>query len=205
MKEQIKKLFSNLQPRDMIYPGISLVLLIALVVIFFMASKSLYAHIDSAISLETGEESSLLRLDMENLTVLANKLAIPIQSAETFTPPEIKITPTETGISPTEDTSPTLIPTETNRASVRIAVYNSTETAGLAGKLKSALESEKFVVVETGNKTPTLETTVIQTKASLDASLRSAINAAVSKSYTVTAETLPSDSAFDVIIIIGTK
>lgn len=207
MKEKIKKTFSNLRWQDMMYPLISLFFLIVLIVIFFMTVRFLYTHIDSALSLDTGEEPSLLRIDMENLAVVAHKLSIPIRSASETPPEQTAPLIPEAKETPVENNEPTAAPTATtpDRASIRIAVYNSTATSGLAGKLKSALLLEQFVVAEVGNKTPAIETTLIQTKSSLDASLRSAIVAIISKSYTISTETLPADSAFDVIVIIGAK
>lgn len=207
MKEKIKKTFSNIRWQDMIYPLISLFFLIVLAVIFFMTVKFLYTHIDSALSLDTGEEPSLLRVDIGNLTVVANKLAVPIRTPSETPFEQSAPSTTETEETPVENTGSASAPAATtpDRASVRIAVYNSTATAGVAGKLKSALLLEQFTVAEVGNKTPALETTLIQTKASLDASLRSSINTIVSNSYTISTETLPADSTFDVIITIGAK
>lgn len=212
MNEQIKNVLAKIVWRDLVYPLILLIFLTIVVTVFISSVKFFYTRIDTAISLdESAAESGLTRIDMGNLAIVARKLNIPIsetapaESVQTIeepptptTEPIIEATPP---VVPEMPVAPVLDP-----KTIKIAVYNSTDTTGLAGKLKTALETSGFVVSETGNKPPTRDTTIVQIKESLaDTGAQKTLSSVVAESYVAVFETLPPDTLFDIIVIIGSK
>lgn len=88
-----------------------------------------------------------------------------------------------------------------------IEVLNGSGTSGLAGKLKTNLETEGFNVLSSGNATnSSFIETIIRSKANVDKSFIEKLKSVLAKSFVVT-ETpdLTDTEKADVIVIIGSK
>lgn len=114
----------------------------------------------------------------------------------------------ETDISPSP-TSPTQAVTEApkNLKKYSIAVLNGSKKSGLAGNLKTALESEGFNVLSAGNATSSsFIETVIRAKTNVDKLFLEKLKSSLEKSFVVKeASDLKDFEKADVIITIGSK
>jgi hypothetical protein len=104
--------------------------------------------------------------------------------------------------------TPTPTPAPVNKSAFMIKVLNGSGIAGAAGKLQTTLIAEGYSVSSTGNadNSDYTETQILVT-ASVSKEFIAALRADLSKAYTVSATvgTLPSSSATDVDVIIGSK
>jgi hypothetical protein len=87
-----------------------------------------------------------------------------------------------------------------------IEIQNGSEVSGEAGRQQTSLEEEGFVVSSIGNADNSDFTdTIIQAKTEVDKAFITKLKTVLSDSFTVTTETLATDSSVPVIVIIGTK
>lgn len=205
MIENLKKLIEKIIWKDLLYPAIFSIFLIIIIFVFVLAVEFFYTRIDAALSQNRDAAAlELLRLDMNGLRIVADKLHVTIHEKA----PEVSA-PIEAPAAvepPTPDVPPVQETVIIDPASIKVAVYNSTETNGLAGKLKAVFENAGFTVSDTGNKKPALETTSVRIKERLaGTSARETILSAISKSYSPQIENLAADNTFDIIVIIGAK
>jgi hypothetical protein len=109
---------------------------------------------------------------------------------------------------PTPSVAPAPLATPTpavNKKTISIEILNGSGIAGVAGKMKTLLESKGYTVAGTGNaKTYDYEKTEIQTKEET-ASYSAMIAADISGSYMVgsTSATLKSTLPYDAVVIVG--
>lgn len=119
----------------------------------------------------------------------------------TLTPQVTETTPTPTDV-PEEEVE------KIDYSEYSVSVLNGSGVPGESGNVKDSLEKLGFENVETGNaQSYDYETTEISLKADTPEGVYTAIEEALSDEYTVgKSETaLDEDSAYDVIIIVGTK
>ncbi len=119
-----------------------------------------------------------------------------------------KPTPTPTP----EFTAPQEQPTATPEVApdiskFKVKVLNGTPVAGLAGKMKTVLETAGFTVSGTGNAdTKEYQQVEVQAKSSVPASVVSKLKDEISKTYTVGSDkTLADSDENDIVVILGTK
>lgn len=108
--------------------------------------------------------------------------------------------------------APQEVPTEVPQEAVdistfKVKVLNGTAVAGLAAKMKTALETAGFTVSSTGNAdTKDFQTVEIQAKSTVAASVLSKLKEEIGKSYSIgTEKSLADSSEDDIIVILGTK
>lgn len=181
----------------LLYPGISILFLIVVAVVFFFAIQFLSRNINEAFSPEVG--ISAPTLDMEKYQLVTKKLGLvtapannaPISDATGSLPSQAVATGT-----------PEI--TVLDKQSITILIKNSTPTKGAAAALVKALEGEGFAKAKTGNEQNLYATTTILLKKS-KGSYEPLLFEAVRKLYPkVTATTAPEASTADATIIIGT-
>ncbi len=113
-----------------------------------------------------------------------------------------KPTPTAT---PTVAPTPTPVPVEVKKETLKIQVLNGSGTPGVAGKMKTFLETKGYKVADTGNADNyDYETTEIQVKSGKDA-IFTALETDMKEEYSLSSspEELSEDVPYDVRIIIG--
>lgn len=199
MSPFIKKIsdsVSEVNPKDLIYPGIVFLFVIIVGVIFVIATGFIAKSIDTAFSGDTGEGST--SLNMENYTLVAKKLGISTEIKKEATVVQVATAvPTET---PATTTTQIL-----DKKAFTLNILNSTGKSGLAGTLATSLESAGFVKAKTGNEKTLYATTTVAIKESKSA-LSASLLEEVRKIYPdAVSTTSPETASFDVIITIGTK
>jgi hypothetical protein len=109
-------------------------------------------------------------------------------------------------VSPTAHT-PTPTPTKiVDRSAYDIEVLNGSGKSGEAGKVKTLLTGENFIVSETGNaKRYTYTETVIEAKKTVSKDFLKELRTVLSQNYTVasTSSQLESSSSADVVVTVG--
>jgi hypothetical protein len=193
------------------------------VLVFIYATKFLSTNINIALSTPASSEINAKygQLDLENYALVANKLGLkksapvnqevtlPNTVLETSTPIEITTSSPENLITATP-TPPIINPAitpEITEVKPTIVINNSTNTAGLAAQLKNKLIAAGYQVIRTGNIKPSVATTVIKSKTSLnqDSKYLIDIKKIVDINYDFNLETLAANSDHDIEIIIGNK
>jgi hypothetical protein len=202
MQDNNKKInfLSKLSFRKNFYPLVSLVFALIIVLIFFFSVKFIAESIDRAFYEPSESEiaSQVVLFDKANYIIVAKKLGIGVEEKK----PENIVNPATPFPNIPIGLQPELMP----KNFIKIAIYNSTQTAGLAAKLKAVLVGGGFEVAETSTLSPALETTTIKTKDGFSTSpFIEEIKTLVSSKYQIVSTTLPSTSTFDVEIIIGRK
>ncbi|MBI5817119.1 MAG: LytR C-terminal domain-containing protein [Candidatus Yonathbacteria bacterium] len=168
---------------------------------YILSANFISKNINRVFITEEDAASGLTRLDTGNYLPVATKLGIPT-GAPQKTSQEI---PSQTAAGGETSTGSTEASAPLNKALLKIAVYNGTNTAGLAGSLKKLLETAGFVVTETGNKKKESELTIIKIKESKKSALSELQNALKGHYAIGDSLTLDEDDAFDVVIVIGGK
>ena len=199
MSPFIKKLSdfaSKINPKDLIYPGVVLLFIVAVSILFFIATKFIADNIDTAFSGDEGAGSS--SLNMQNYTLVAKKLGITVEARkEAVAIPELPAVPSE---APATTTTQVL-----DKKAFTLNILNSTPKSGIAGTLASSLESAGFAKAKTGNEKTLYATTTIAIKEDKSA-LTPSLLEIVRKTYPdAVSATAPETASFDVVITIGTK
>lgn len=188
---------SRIKPKDLVYPGIALLFVIIVGVLFSFATQFIAKNINDAFSGDTSAESS--SLNMANYTIVAKKLGIEVGVQKNITtPPASPVTST---------TTETLVvdsPQVLDKKSLTINILNSTSKKGVATTLAQTLESAGFARATTGNEKKLYATTTIFIKDNKHAYFPLLLEA-MSKTYPDAIVTTTAVGEFDVIIIIGTK
>lgn len=202
-KNNIAKLIKTVRGmtwRATLYPALVSIFAITIVILFILSANFISKNINRVFVTEEDAASGLTRLDTVNYLPVAAKLGIPTGNPDVTQKMEVL---KETAL-PTETVN-TATSTAINKASLKIAVYNGTNTAGLASSLKKLLETSGFVVTETGNKKKESDLTIIKIKESKKSALTELQNALKGHYATGNSLTLDESSAFDVVIVIGGK
>lgn len=171
--------------RDFIYPGILFGFIVAIAIIFFIASRTITDSINKAFSAE--QNSSAQALDRARYALVTKKLGISTNIAQ-------KISATETATSSVPEDKKTLT----------ITILNSTGKSGLGATLAKTLLTAGYGTAKTGNERKLYATTTILIKESKSA-YTTALLEEVKKTYAgAVASTTPETTTSDVTIIIGT-
>ncbi len=183
-----------MKPRDFVYPGILLVFIIGVVIIFFTTTQFISSSLNKVFSVEQSGETSAL--NMERYNRVLKKLKIPATSTETaaVSAPNLIQATTTTKEAPALD-----------KQAITINILNSTPKTGAATELAKVLISAGFSAPKTGNQKKLSAVTAILIKESQYAYAPLLLEA-VSRTYAgAVATTTPDTSDFDATIIIGTK
>ncbi|MBI4692142.1 MAG: LytR C-terminal domain-containing protein [Candidatus Terrybacteria bacterium] len=177
-------MLSKFKFKKIIYPLISGIVAILIVIIFIYSVRFLAKAIDMVFTTDTESlESHLIRLDMENFYRVAEKLGISLSSQSLVVGSQLSL----------------------DKTAVKIKVINSTKTSGLAKELKTILEAGGFLINEIDTISPVLATTTIRIKESKK-DYTSLVKETISQKYTEIEEgVLKEDNIYDIIIIIGSK
>lgn len=187
--KKIQDATKGMSPRDFVYPGILLLFVIIVSIIFFIATRTITKNVNDAFSSDAGGESSAL--NMTNYALVAKKLGFS----------------TETGaivVSSTSPASPATTTQTLDKKTLAISILNSTAKKGVATTLAQALESAGFAKATTGNEKKLYATTtvvIVETKKEYETILLEAVQ----KTYPDAIATTTPTSAIDATIIIGTK
>jgi len=195
--------------RKAVYPTITVVLVAATTVCFISSARFLGTSVNRSLAVNTEEGTASPESTFTDFLTVANKLGIAT-STEAGTPPAPEAPATTPLTAPaTEPTATATTTTSTSdRASVTIALLNSTKTIGLAADLKTILEAAGFRVTKTGNQSPTEAVTLVEAKVNIaaNATFIADLRTAVSQKYApADTQTLAEDSPYDVVVVIGEK
>lgn len=184
----LRDTISKINPRDLFYPGIVLLFIIIVGILFSLSTKFIATNINSAFSGDTGAESS--SLNMTNYTIVAKKLGFNTGAG--------------TSTQAVESTVPTEAPSAQalNLKSLTIAVLNSTVKTGVATTLAKSLEASGFAKATTGNEKKLYATTTVivrETKKDYATSLLDAVRKIYPSAIAATTTT----GTIDATIIIG--
>lgn len=192
----------TLKPRDLVYPGIILVIIIIICILFYSATQFITKNINDAFSSGNGGSSS--SLNMENYALVAKKLGISIESKSGNGAVATLTNETSAGNNIVATTT-TQEPQVLDKKSITLTILNSTKQKGVASTLAQALETAGFAKATTGNQSKLIATTMVLIKES-KVSFSPALLEEVQKLYpSATATTTAETSAFDATIIIGSK
>lgn len=198
-KINITERLKSMKPRDFIYPGIFIVFLIIVGIVFYNTATFISQNINKVFSVQEG--ATVQGLNLESYKAVAHKLNIPVIVPEE--PSEI--TPEETSVaepSPviTEEEKPSL-----DKKSITLRVLNSTTKAGLAGALSKELSLAGFSTPTTGTLTKPIATTTIHIKESSSAYGPLLLETVRTKYPDVQISTIIEDTSYDAIITIGIR
>jgi hypothetical protein len=202
--EKKNNILDKIKIRIIAYPVATATFFIALALVFVFNLQFVTKSIDQAfyIPSQMEIESQIVRVNLEDYNLIIKKLNIatstaaqnntttnsPATVASTTTPPEVTLA------------------TTTSKADLKIAIYNSTATNGLAATLNKSLVAAGFKTATTGSKSPLLPSTILKAKKNLSGStILDEIRKIVSVKYAVTDAVLDDNNQFDIEIVIGTK
>jgi hypothetical protein len=217
----------HIKPKSLIFPALFIIYVVVLALIFTGSTKKLAREINNVFADIPRE--NLYAVDITKYSLVAQKIGLPAYvepSAQTIVPSDttnLGTTPTSTDSSTTPDTTtststtPTTETTEnpstdsdstTNPTSdsdldpgmLSVAVYNASGVTGLAGKLKTQLETTGFSVITVGNAEAQSQTTL-----SIKDSKKAYIPMITSEllEFNLITQSLPEDSELDAVITIG--
>lgn len=197
--------------------------IIALAILFFYSLRFLKQNINLLfLPIEKQNiEEKFTALDLENYHLLENKLALRSASSSTEAILDSEIsTSTDlilgdeaemeigTGVSDSISEDITISQDMANlQEDLKISIVNSTKTSGLAAKLKTSLENIGYLVSNISSQTKTENTSLIMIKNDIENLSEAEIKLIemVGNQYEIKKEGLPSDSPYDIVIIIGSK
>lgn len=208
ISENLKKLtklkdVKNLKLKQVVYPAVFA--LVAVLAIIFFAKTVGFLSTSINKTFRTEEDKNILtELNAADYEVVAKKLNIGVQdNAQTIVsqPPA----PTSAATSTITPTAPLVSAPE--KSALKIAVFNSTKTEGLAGALKNDLENAGFLVAKIGNQSKTENATLIKIRENIQQLvIGDEVAELVKKRYASAAsETLNANSEYDIEIVIGKK
>ncbi|MFH0890497.1 MAG: LytR C-terminal domain-containing protein [Candidatus Liptonbacteria bacterium] len=222
--EQLKKI----EFKKLVYPLATFFFILIIVAIFMNSAVFLSDSINRSFVLEESLlESRIVRLDMDSLEEVAQKLGITIAPAPreegeeeggsevptspapagesvpatgaTSTAEELVASSTPTSTPPVD----TIEPTEPDKSAIKIAVYNSSGVPGRAAALRDHLLAAGFKVDAIGNVTLAEELTVLKIKESKK-EYAGLLSSALSEKYELGSNlVLEEESQFDAIVIVG--
>lgn len=207
MQDNNRKLefLKKLTLKEILYSAISFLFAIAVVLAFFFSVRFIVANVNKTFYVPTESEvaGQITTFDKANYIMVASKLGISIVGTR---PGVVKQEQPEMPQVEAPVAATTMPEIVIDKKSLKIAIYNTTQTPGVAAKLKAIFVGGGFDVAETGNKTPALATTTLKLKANiLNHSLAEEIKTLVGSSYQVVSEAAADDATFDVEIAIGDK
>lgn len=192
--KNLRDTISKINPRDLVYPGIILIFIVIVGVLFFLATQFIAKNVNNAFSSDIGGESSAL--NMANYTLTAKKLGFSTEAGN--------------GVAPSTASSATMSavvaesPQTLDKKSLTIAILNSTAKKGVATTLGKSLESLGFAKATTGNEKNLYATTTVIVKESKK-SYEALILEAVRKTYPDAVATTTTAGTTDTTIIIGSR
>lgn len=187
-RESLKKL----RPQDVIYPGIFLIFLGIVIILFFFSTQFISKNINKVFYSEGNSTAEALNLEQYKL--VAKKLGIVVNVPKEGEVTIIKVTPAA-------DTAVTTI----NKKTISIIVKNSTTKTGIATTLAKAIEDAGFNKPKTGNEATFYATTTVMIKAD-QKDIESQLLDVVRKSYPeAIATTTVNTGVYDAIVVIGAK
>lgn len=187
----------SFKPKDFIYPGIFLVFLGTIGVVFYSAAHFITQNINKIFSSEQNVEAQALDLDRYKL--IAKKLNIEVVVPSETTP---TLTP-ETTPAPIATTTPEETPVVLDKHAITLMVANSTTKPGLAGNLAKSLSASGFNTPKTSTLPKPIATTTITLKEGVYP-YAGLLEEVVSKTYPhVIIATTTEDALFDAVITIG--
>lgn len=196
LKTKIIEKLKTVKIKDLIYPSLSIMLLVVSVTLFLISLNFISKHINKALT-EEGSRDNLLSLNKGNFEPIRKKFNIKTEDTinQQITAPANIV---ETSSS---NNSVSTISTE-EKSSLEMSVLNGTNTGGLASELKKILEDSGFIVNNTGN-TDASSYTVLRIKKSKE-NFKEVLTKAISEKYTIgNFEELSETDPYDVIIVIG--
>jgi len=200
-KKTLRESLAETKPRDLIYPGVVLLFVIIVLVLFSLSTKFITNNINKAFSGDAGGESRTLNMD--NYILVAKKLGIEVdrnKSVSTAVEPSPLL-----AITTTATTTATTTMTDVRKEDLTLEILNSTTKSGVASALSKKLTAAGYSPAALGNQKKLLPNTTILIKES-KASFGPAILEEVKKVYGgATATTTTETADFDVTIVIGTK
>ncbi len=194
--DKIKDLVSDVNPKDLIYPGILFLFAIIVGFIFILATGFIAKNIDTAFSGDTGEGAS--SLNMQNYTVVAKKLGISMDAKR-------ETTETPAAAIPSAETATTTPAEVLDKKAFTLSILNSTSKSGIAGALATSLESAGFAKAKTGNEKTLYATTTVAIKEGKSAIAQSLLEIVLKSYPDAVSTTAPETALFDATITIGTK
>jgi cytoskeletal protein RodZ len=221
----------KLRPKTLIYPAISILFIVIGLFLFFWLIKFISTSINKPFSItDESVAEQVLKVNQDDLNQIKDRLNLDSTNIKTSQPSETSEPPTNSETTPelTEslDTAP---PTEINQTenkqdqaneptqtepskpenlkNLKIQILNGTKTTGIAGKLKTALESAGFTNITTGNGTATATTTIqITSTVSTDFPISiKTLEDTVKQNYKPSPTQISNDLTADIIITIGAE
>ncbi|MEK9154835.1 MAG: LytR C-terminal domain-containing protein [Patescibacteria group bacterium] len=195
----LEVILKKIKLKKVIYPIITLGILLIVAIVFAYSAKFLSHSINKALFLDSAlAESLLIKLDLGKFNLIANKLSIEIN----LVVPE-KPQVEEAAIPLEESKKDDIESAQLDKTAVKIAILNSTKTKGLAADLENFLITAGFLIEHTGNTSPLEASTVIKIKESKN-NYKTLIREAVSQKYQLAEDQILQESEEnDIIIIIG--
>lgn len=180
---QLKRLSG---PR-ILYPAMLGVYALTVLVLFVFVARFLTSELSQVLGVDTQEPE--FSINREHYALVARKFGLPPL-------PSMKPGDAEAeAVSAAELESAPL-----DRAMLSIAVYNGTETAGLAARTKETLERAGFTVAKVGNESAT-STSTLEIKESKRAYVPLLQEALTPRVLEIT--TLPETASFDCLLTLG--
>ena len=139
-------------------------------------------------------------IDLAHYRIVAQKISLPSTGATQ----ETTAAPIPAAVASTSVVSATSAAPSLDKKALTIGVYNATGVIGLAGKLKTKLETDGFVVAKTGN-VKSQPTNTVEIKKSKRDYLPLLATALGTDFDVANATTLSEDVAIDCILTIGKK
>lgn len=196
MLNEILNKIKNIKLKQIIYPLILIIFIAVAIIIFVISAKFLTNNINKAFRIdEEIAKLGLIELNVSGFDLVSKKLTLP-----PLPPPPPPPSP-----EPIKELPPPP-PMIEDKASLKIAILNSTQTAGLAAGLRNELTKAGFLIEKVGDQKNIEATTLIKVKESKkNSNLINEIKDLVSKKYTPEIQTLEEESLYDLVIIIGKK
>lgn len=197
-KPNIIETLKSMKPRDFTYPGIFIVFLVIVGIIFYNTATFISQNINKVFSIQEG--TTIQSLDLEQYKIVAQKLNIPVITPEEAGEVVAVEAPPTPDVSVTEDEESSL-----DKKSISLRVLNSTTKAGLAGSLAKELSLAGFSTPTTGTLTKPIATTTIRIKESSVAYSSLLLEVVKTKYPDVQILTTTEDISDDAIITIGIR
>jgi hypothetical protein len=204
------KTFKKLSLEKMIYPLITLIIFIIILVLFIKSLLFLSNSINKTfVNNELSVKEEITQLDETNYQLIKKRFNLPEPEKPIINLETNNLEQASSTASTTVATSTTAIETPkptANKSLVSINILNSTQTSGLALKLQTSLTQAGYKIIKTGNLPVALNNTLIEIKPSnkLSQEFIDEITKIVSEKYIPQLGTnLPTSDNYDVVIKIG--
>lgn len=193
----------NTKPLDLVYPGVLILFLGLVAVVFFFTIRFISKNINKAFSPEEGGVSQALNIERYKITAQKLNLPVNILQNEAVAPePSVETAVLDTASATQATSTPATMVLD--KSAITITVKNSTSKKGIASTLAKTLEDSGFQKPQTGNEPTLYATTTILLKESKKG-YGELLLETVQKTYPDTIVVTGSeDSSFDATIVIGT-